>query len=205
MPAEVIHLGAVPHGPADTLLGTLLPDLVVVDLAGEACRLRDLPRPLVLEVVDSRRMPTRPGLDPLVAVAERHPSVRFHLLLSQLTPPSMPASMRRVQARQAVRHLLGPSQRPVLLDDAHRTVLRCLDVRGYAVLLVDRGGRLAWRSDRGPASTLDEAIDLCLSPPLPVVLEGPTLAEEIVETLEHRIGVVQHAMCWLPRRLGLFS
>jgi hypothetical protein len=208
MPAEVFHLGAVPHGPADTLVGTLLPDLVVVDLEGAAKRLRDLPKPLVLEVFDGRRLPTRPGLDPMAAIAERHPAVPFHILLSQLTAPSMPATVRLVQARQTVRHLMGPTCRPVLLDDAHRTVLRCLDVRRHAVLVVGRTGQLVWRSDRDESTSLDEALDRCVAPPPPprlVFPAQPSLVDEIVETLEHRVGVVQAVVCWLPRRLGLLS
>lgn len=199
MPAEVIHLGSIAHGSVDTLLGTRLPDLVVVDLNGHARRLRDLPTPLVLEIADGRHQVSAMGADPLTSVAERYPSIQFPLVLSRFASPATPGPMRLAAARSMALHLIGHSPRPVLLDDAHCTVLRSLDASAHAVFVVGTEGRLLWRSDRPSEESLHDVLDTLLAPvPVPA---GPTIFEEFVELMEHRISFLRRVVMWLPNRL----
>jgi Iodothyronine deiodinase len=130
--------------------GETAPDFRLEAVDGTSVRLRELRgRPVVLEFGSYTCPVFCAHIEPMEAIARRHPEAAFFVLYTREAHPgeAVPRHWAMADKRQAARRLLAdePIRRTVLIDDVAGTVHRAYGQAWDSVYVIDPGGTIVLR------------------------------------------------------------
>ena len=130
--------------------GETAPDFRLEAVDGTSVRLHELRgRPVVLEFGSYTCPVFCSHIEPMEAIARRHPEAAFFVLYTREAHPGEAVPRHRAMAdkRQAARRLLAdePIRRTVLIDDVAGTVHRAYGQAWDSVYVIDPGGTIVLR------------------------------------------------------------